>query len=633
MNNSSTGTPANPLATLAVSPSLREALWGTLWSALIVSCFIFNHSFGGIVHDNLLYLVQALLRVNPEIYAGDAFFEWGSQDRYTLFSPIYSWLISKFSVQTATIGLLLLFQSLFLVGSFVLVCTLIPRGVRGFSMLFIVCSLGIYGGLFLFRMAEPFVTPRGFVEAATLFAIALVLHSRYYAALAFLIAAALLHPLMALAGMAYCWVYLLQQDRRWWRLLFLAVIPVAAGLAGLNPFNQLFETIDRKWLSILIEDNANLFVTLWSHFDWSMIAFDMTVLYMGLRLTDGVARRAFKTALITGIVAAGTTFVFADMFHNVLITSVQPWRALWIVHWMASAAVPLIAWRLWRDIGPARLSAGLLVFAFITRGLTTSLAACVLAVLLYHYRDRIRVSDRLVVTVLLALAAGAFANWLGIALRVQRFIAADASTSIIDFTVRALSKPLPLLVISAGIVWLGLGKMQRTRVAAAAAIALLAISVLFWDQRTPFWRYVESVGLGSHPFSRVVQPHQEVLWHGSATAPWIMMQRRSYFSDNQKSGQMFSREMAIQLNRRKNAIGALSIQEDLCKLMNKLNGRSDSCQPDLEALSQLCRDNHDLDFMVLETRVANRWVASWTWPGAPGGAHYYLYECKTLASI
>ena len=62
-------------------------------------------------------------------------------------------------------------------------------------------------------MAEPFVTPRAFVEAATLFAIALLVTGRRGRALALLAAGVLLHPLMAAAGMLYGWIYLILLDK------------------------------------------------------------------------------------------------------------------------------------------------------------------------------------------------------------------------------------------------------------------------------------------------------------------------------------------------------------------------------------------------------------------------------------
>jgi hypothetical protein len=618
----------------SAKPSRDSTMRGLTWLAVVVGCFVLNHPYAGIVHDNVLYLAQALLRLNPEIYRGDAFFQWGSQDQYTLFSPVYAWLIRHLGVEVATIFLLVLAQILFLVASFTAVRTLLPAELRGFAMLFIVCSVGLYGGLFLFRMSEPFVTPRAYVEAATLFAIALLINKRVAFAFAVVLAAAFIHPLMALAGLLYLWIYQLLDDRRWAWLAGVGIIPIALGLADVSPFTQLFQTFDEQWLTILIDDNRNVFVTQWSHFDLAMLAFDLSVLFIASKVANGILRRACMAAFATALASLGIAFVSADLLQNVFMTSVQPWRALWIAHWMAAVALAFVASRLWREVGASRLIAGLLVFAFVTRGLSTSLAAAVVALVLFHYRERVAVNARIVSLALGAMAAGAFVNWLAIAVRAQQYAPLDSVNPIMDFVIRALSKPLPLLVFATAIVWLGLRQKNRIYGAATIAVIFMTVALSLWDQRTPYREYIDSAALGSHPFSKIVAPHQQVLWHGNATAPWVMMQRKSYFSDAQKSAQVFNREMAVELNRRKKAIAPLAFQEDLCRLMNSLNRRNDSCEPTLEILSEICRDAGDLDFIVLETRVSNKWVASWTWPVPVAGVRvrYYLYDCKTVVA-
>ena len=609
-------------------------LQGSAWVAMISATFILAHPYAGIVHDNVLYLAQALLRLHPDIYRGDPFFQWGSQDHYTLFSPIYAWLITLLGLNAATVTLLLVSQGLFLVASFAAVRVLIPSGLRGFAMIFIVSSIGVYGGHLLFRMSEPFVTPRAFVEAATLFAIVLLVSGRRGWALALLAASALLHPLMAIAGIVYWWIYLILQDRKWLWLAAVGLIPIAAGLAGIEPFIRLFHSFDEQWLSILLSDNENIFLTLWKPPDWGMLVFDCVVLLTAIHLAEGRARHAFKTAIITAGAALAATFLFADVLHNVLLTSVQFWRGLWIAHWMAVAALPFVAWRLWPEGNVGRLVAGLLVFGFVTRGLTTSLAACIVAAVLFHYRHRIPLNARISNMALCALAAGAFVNWVAISLRVHQFAPIDSVTPIADFVVRALSKPFPLLVFAAAVAWFGLMKKNRAIATAFVTAGFLILSIPFWDQRVPFMAYIDSTPIGSHPFSRLVLPHQEVLWHGNAIAPWIMMQRRSYFSDTQRSGQVFSREMSIELTRRKEAIAPLAFQENLCKLINSLNNSNDSCEPDLDAIRGVCEDAGDLDFIILDTPIANKWIASWTWPVPVAGrrSYYYLYECNVLRS-
>jgi hypothetical protein len=600
-----------------------------VWFSIVVVCFVLNHPYHGISHDNVLYLAQALLRLSPDIYGGDAFFQWGSQDRYTLFSPIYTWLIMHFGLSHANIMLVVLSQGLFLAASFALVRALVPSGFRSLAMVFIVCSIGLYGGRLIFRMAEPFVTPRPLVEVATLVALLLLLSGRRYWALVPLAIGALFHPLVALSGIAYWWIYNLLEDRRWWWLLSLGVIPAAAGLAGIVPFTQLFQIFDQQWLQILQEDNVHLFVTQWAHTDWGMVAFDVGVLFIGTRFAEGVTRHALKAALTTAAATLGVTFLAADVLHNVLLTGLQPWRALWIVHWMAAAALPFVAFRLWNESAAGRLVAALLVFGFITRGLSASFAASILAITLFHFRNQLEIKPRLGQLVLCALAVGALANWGAIAWRAYQVEFATYANPAVDFALRVLPKPLPLLLFAAAMAWFGLNWRRDARPAAMIAAVLLVLAGTVWDRRAPFMTYLESAALGSHPFSRTVRPDQQVLWYGTVAAPWALMQRRSYYSPPQQAGQIFNRESAIELSRRRRAIATLTLQDTICNLMNNLNQGSGSCEPDVETVQQVCREAGNLDYIVLDTRIADKWVASWTW--SEGQRHYYyLYECKTF---
>jgi hypothetical protein len=329
------------------TPTRAEIVRASTWCAIVTAIFILAHPYIGVHHDGILYLGQALARLHPEIFRGDVFFHWGSQDRYTLFSPLYGWLIVHLGIGRADVILVLLSQGLFLAASFALVRALVPPRLRGFAMVFIACSAAWYGGFFIFRMAEPFVTPRPYVEAATLLAVLLLVSGRRSGSMLVLAASALLHPLVALGGMIYWWMYHLVEDRRWWWLLLLGTIPAGAGLAGIAPFSQLFQSFDPEWFGALQTNNAHLFITRWSYYGLSMMAFDLMVLVIAIDLVKGEIKTAFRAALATAIAVASVTLVGADLLHNVFITNVQVWRALWLVHWMALAALPIVVLHLW----------------------------------------------------------------------------------------------------------------------------------------------------------------------------------------------------------------------------------------------------------------------------------------------
>ena len=610
-----------------------EILRGFTWFAVITAVFLLARPYAGIIHDNILYVAQALARLNPDIYRGDVYFQWGSQDRYTFFSPIYSALILHLGLGPANLTLVLVSLGLFLAASFALVRVLVPPGLRGLAMVFIACSNGLYGGLSSLRMAEAFVTPRPLVQAATLFAVLLLVSGRRNWSLAVLAASALLHPLFAFAGMLYWWLYHVIQDRRWWWLLALGVIPTVAGLAGLAPFTQLFQNFDSMWLDAIFRENPMLFVAKWKHVDWGLVVFDLVILLMGTYLAEGVAQRAMRAAIVTAFAALGITAIGVDLLQNVLLTNVQIWRALWIVHWMALAALPFVAARLWSEGATGQLLAGLAVFGFVARGLPVSLAVSLLTAALFCYRRRFAPRKRLVRVAVCVLAGGGFVNWLADVSWIRNDTLYGSINPIVDFIVRALSMPLPLLVVAVALTWFGLARRRDPRLAALIAAGLLAIAVVVWDRRTPLNVYAESAGLGSHPFSRIVAPDQQVLWQWDLTTVWVLMQRKSYFSTYQHAGQMFSRETAMELLRRGKVVRFLRSQERICGLLNRLENNFESCKVDLIAVREVCREAVGLDYIVLETRIGNNWVASWTPPVESSGLrpYYYLYDCKKLA--
>lgn len=630
-------TPLSAVSAVAEGSSSRELALRVAWTALVLSCIVLSRPYVGIVHDGIQYAAQALAHLDPTIYRNDIYFRWGSQDQYTLFSPIFAFLIAQVGLGYAHLLLVIASLTLFVATSFLLVRALLPAGLRGFAMILITATAGNYGPHRIFRMAEVVVSPRPIGEAGTLLALLLLFHGRRYAALALLAGCALLHPLVALAGMLYWWVYVFMDGGGRRVLLALPLLPVVAALAGVAPFSGLFAVFDAEWFERVFAMNQHLFLAYWAPADWSRVAFDLAALYMATRLCDGRARAMFLAASWTALAALAMTFVGADVLHDVLITNLQPWRALWLVHWLALAATPIAVARLWSEGQAGKLASGLLLFAFVARGLPTALGASLLAAAIFAGRAQLSLAPRMVATLLAALTAGAFASW--ITGNSGMFASPLSPVGSAELPIlRVLSRPFPIIVMAAAVYWFVL--RHRKRMAALVATAVLLLAVAAWDQRSPFARYVDSATPGEHPFSRIVAPGQQVWWHGedlgdgrSLILAWLLMERASYVSAFQHVGQHFDRARTLELHRRDELALPFIFQASICGVMELVNPK-EQCRPEFDAVQDLCRDAPELDYLVLDTDYPGKWIASWT-PPVPIAGHsprFHLYACKSLVA-
>lgn len=629
---------ALPAAPAAAAPASREFALRLAWSALVVACFLAARPYLGVVHDAIQYTAQALARLDPEIYGSDIYFRWGSQDQYTVFSPLYAFLLAHLGLGSAHLTLVVASLALFLGMSYVLVRSLLPTHLHGFAMVLIAASAGHYGPQRIFRMAETFVSPRPIAEAGTLLALWLLFRGRRYAASAVLLACGLLHPLVALAGVMYWWlhVFLGGGDRR--LLAGLAFLPIAAALARMAPFGQLFTVFDAEWFERVYDMNQHLFLTHWMLQDWSRVAFDLAALYMAAQLSEGSLRTVFRAGMLTAFAALGITFVGADVLHDVLLTNIQPWRALWLVHWLALAATPIAASRLWAEGQSGKLVAGLLLFGFATRGLQTSFGASLLGLALFAGRTLLALAPRMVSPLLAALSAGALASWISAdhaLFTSPLFPVGSAEIPIL----RVLSRPFPIAVLAAAVYWFAL-RRRAAWLGLLAAVSLLLLSVVSWDQRSPFARYVEASTPGQHPFSRIVAPGEQVWWHGedlgdgrSLILPWILMERASYVSAFQHVGQHFNRARTLELHRRDELVLPFSMQASLCGVTELMNP-NEKCQPEFDALQDLCRDAQGLDYLILEADYPGKWLAAWSPPVEIAGRipRFHLYACKSIVA-
>jgi len=206
--------------------------------------------------------------VDPASFAGDLFFLHGAQDAFTLFPQIYAVLIGAFGAGNAAMAVTVTGQIAFFAAAGALVLRIATGQARWWSMALLAMASGYYGGVGVFRLAEPFATARTLSEPLVLAALAFTLASRHRVAAAALAAALVLHPLVAAPGIAsvFLW-HAAERPRMLWWIPLLAVLVLAAGILWPG-FSLRF---DPQWLAAVLERTPHLFVSQWLLPDWSRL--------------------------------------------------------------------------------------------------------------------------------------------------------------------------------------------------------------------------------------------------------------------------------------------------------------------------------------------------------------------------
>src|SRR3984885_12724345 len=75
---------------------------------LLVTLWLLMHGYHGLTGDGQIYAFQAFARLHPHLRA-DLYLQNTSQDRFTIFSPVYAWFIGLFGLENAARLLAVLF--------------------------------------------------------------------------------------------------------------------------------------------------------------------------------------------------------------------------------------------------------------------------------------------------------------------------------------------------------------------------------------------------------------------------------------------------------------------------------------------------------------------------------------------
>ena len=611
-------------------------------------------------HDARLYSLQALNQAEHGAYADDVFLRYGSQDEFSLFSRVVGPMVEAMELRPAFFLLYRIFNALFIFALFRLVRALIDDPlISTLSLIYLVTAPLAYGGYDIFMVHEQFFTPRTVGTSLTLFALERLLRQRFVMAFALLIAAALMHPLMACGGVMIGVGYVActyLPTRIFAGLLIAASLGAAVILAIPTIGANLFGTIDDDWHQMIRIAVGYNYPDDWPFKDWLNLAvsFALPIAACVYLYRDDPAKQRFCFIVILAGAVGFLATVAASMLPYALLFQGQPYRVLWILKVLqAPLGFLLIArWMqadaLWGRIASLALIAFFCVAHYITPELTIFAVALPVSILLGRLSEQSAQPGWWWYAVARGFVLGsigwmAYRWWFFLAQRqmISQFF--DLNEWVLFDLISPIFWIVALCVTSR--LW------QSPNFAAmrwsAAAVAILTPPAFFAaEMSADFQMNHTRLGADMAFVKQVIQerggdPSRRPNIYSALGRPdlvWIDVQATSYFDILQTAGVMFNRRTADEINRRIPLINKFEMArqrqevvflDDAKKIgmenLFKLNFNSPD--PTRDDLIKLCQER-DLDYVVIPQEFPGLYSAT--------NGRIYVYECykvRTAAAL
>jgi hypothetical protein len=490
---------------------------------------------------------------------------------------------------------------------------------------------GDYGAYRIFTCIEQFLTPRMAAEALALACIAAALSARQLLAGLFILLSLVVHPIMASAGIAVCvCLYWVIPRPRLSATVLAAAIATLVCLGAFAPA-AVGGRFDAEWLQLVRERSPYLFLANWQLDDWGRVATTLATLAIGSGTADSARARALcQAALLTTVGGLALAFIAGDTLHLVLFLQWQPWRWEWLGMVAAALMLPMIIPACWSKGLPGRAAAMLLASAWIFGATGFALMAPVAAGVLLLGNRLARSEAKLV----LGGACGMLA--IAVAWRVAtNFQFTDAHyldlaiplwmRRAVSFT-RDGSLALALIAFTGWLAYRPRGRFGLAAIAVLAALACVAVLRPAWAQWTardfPPQRVAQFA-----PWRQRIPPGADVFWPDSPIAAWLVLNRPNYLSATQTSGMVFSRNAALELERRARELQSVVPPQAFLGWDNNAAPGLGLSTPQLQALCSLAVFDFlitgaDLGFAPLDVVAGN----------SPRSPVLRLYRCQARAA-
>lgn len=632
---------AQPLPAVSLAPAGRGRDYrAPLLALALVALWLLVKPWEGIWHDAQLYTVQALRLLHPERFQHDLFFLFGSQDAFTLFSPLYGAAISALGVSAAAVLLQVMGSVLWLAGA----ASLLRSFLRGLhfwlGLAFLVALPSDFGPTpGIFTLGEPFLTPRLFAEAFCMFALGLALRGKWAWGAGLLLLALLVHPLMAIGAGLVGTLYLAWG--RWRPATALAAAATAvllgAALLGVGPCGRILQQMDPEWLKNVMWMAPMVTWDAWHAADWlSRTAVALSLVLATSWLSEGTRSRFHACVALASGLGLLASWAGSGLTHNLLLIQVQPWRVLWLAQLASAVALAWLLATFWQRGRVFRLLLLALLMAELNRNtFGGALAALAAGALCWQARQPVPAelplrTYRIALAGVLAIGS----PWLiELEAATGGLWAKEAYGSELAQWIWEAIRAGFGAVLGAALLWClwrWAARPQRRARVMAWSLALLTLgAAAAWCQQraTQALRLSASAQRAAQArFLPLIPPQAVVYWQNDVRASWFVLQRSSYASSAQLSGAAFNRGTAIEGARRLARLERLGMLDAVREHdpVLRLARQRQLPQPSLAGLDYVCADPV-LDFVVLRQPFGPGVVAQLY--DAELDNHYYLHDC------
>lgn len=552
-----------------MSSELRRPEPGRAWAVLMLALALWglNHAYVGMFeHDARVYSLLVWHWLSPEAYARDPFFLFGSQDRYSVFTPVYGSLAALVGLSHAALTVSALGGMLWVAAAAV-----VARGLLGDSrwqtFAILCCAMASFnyspnGNTFVLN--EVFPTARSIAFPLGALALGVAMRRHYGWGVALAAASCALHPLLGIWPLLMIIAHRMSD-----RIVVVAGAVALAAMTGLH-FGGVaaLQRLDPTWESIIRHSSIDIFVGPLGTARINETLAWLSLLLWAAHFSVENMRRWYRLGAAIGASGFLVAQLAAYLYPVVLIVQAQLWRAMWVAVFLGVFALAQIldtAWRsrhrIWWAIGGLLLViasdwlgyilfAGWILFQSSWRATVAAIGRCI--------DERVRRFAWLLLAGLLVSVLPGYVQDLAI---LGNGVARDVQSG---FPV------LDGLLLAGG---LGVGALLWTwllmsglpvRILLAGSAVLLAFSVLHWDQRRETYAEWERQGESSRPrlFAGMIRPGDVVLWPGPMPQRvWHELGTANYGSSDQVIGGVFSREKTFEMLRRRQRLAVASLAD------------------------------------------------------------------------